>query len=246
MIAAEGKTVAIVGRAEYLETSGLGEVIDGAGYVVRINWTLPIERSKVRHFGQRTDLLYTLRTQNWRKLHRLGKENGATTQVVDAELRDEIAGNMKTGKETYRYIPNTGTVAIYDALRRGATEVRAYGFDLHTSSRHVDTGKAHNARNRWASQRAKPANYKTHNPDLDRVLLRNLLESEPRFQPDEVLRDLLESEPPTPSVTEAIFEALDRWLAEAKVLARYGDQRGADITSLHVEEVRKILEAPRS
>lgn len=242
MMECEGKVVAIVGRSGRLAGSGLGQEIDSAEVVVRVNWTLPYRAELIPDVGARTDLLYTHQTTGSRELHRRATENGARAQTVNMKLREELSNRLAS--QRFNYIPNSGTVAIFDALRSGAKEVRAYGFSLHTDGTYIDTGRTHNNRTKWADSRSRgrrAIGAKTHDPERDRSLLKALLEAEPRFRPDAILREIILTEY-TPIVDENAIKAIvTKWREEEAVMRQY-DGRLADMLKLHANEIADALD----
>lgn len=185
LAACDGRTVAVIGRAWYLAESGLGGEIDRAEFVIRVNWTLPIHPWLAIHVGSHTNLVYTMQKSPDR-FHLAAARAGVRSMPLNARLRGELASRV----DVAAYIPNTGTVAIFDALEHGASEVRAYGFDFHASTRYADTGAKHDNRAKYAQQRVQ-GTMLTHDPDVDRGLLRGLL-ADLRFKPDFVLAGLLQ------------------------------------------------------
>lgn len=194
-VAFGGKSVALIGRAPYLIGSGLGTEIDGADMVVRVNWHLPLSRGlKAVDVGSRTDVLYLMPSAARGSRERAGRVAGAHIRIVDKTYRERLTYNAlaKYGREIVwkSYLPNSGTVAIFDILDAGAAEVRVYGFDLHTSSTYVDTGARHHNRERWARVRKSSAR-QAHDPEVDRRLLVDLRNQEARFKPDARLTSVL-------------------------------------------------------
>lgn len=168
-----GETVAVVGRAASLIGSGNGRAIDACSVVVRVNWMLPVKGPK-RDVGRRTDLLYYC--GGCKGQRDAAKRLHVRRCAVDRKLRRELSRNPVEIR------PTTGVVAIFDALRSGCREVRAFGFDFYS------TGYASPAP---AWQGAGPTSWR-HDPEEDRQALRQLLESEPRFRPDAALAAALE------------------------------------------------------
>lgn len=125
-----GRQVAVVGRAASIHGSGHGAAIDAADVVLRVNWTLPLDPRQAEDVGTRTDLVY-----HCLKLcepSRISAERvGVPTVRIDRELRLEIA--RSAGKDPSVYQPNTGTVAVVEALRSGAAEVLVFGMDFFRS-----------------------------------------------------------------------------------------------------------------
>src|SRR5690606_5463535 len=73
--------------------------------------------------GARTELLYYCRGCTGQRDAAIGL--GVPSMHVDRKLRKKLSRNPKKVR------PTTGVVAIFDALRSGAREVRAFGFDFY-------------------------------------------------------------------------------------------------------------------
>lgn len=255
MIQTDGKVVAVIGRAEYLRSSRLGAEIDGCDYVVRINWTLPIASGMASHVGTRTDLLYTMKTGGWRDLHQRALREQVMPMQVDVALRDQLSEQI--AGTTATYMPNTGTVAIVDALNGGATEVRAFGFDFHTSMTYADTGKSSGQKRiLWERQRAG-GRRRTHHPEQDAAFLASLAKTDSRFRPDPHMLGILgvaapatngnAADPDDPSDPFAAFVALvARWRTEGGLLKRYGVESSDHVCRLHANEVESAIRRARA
>lgn len=175
---AEGRAVAVVGRAASLLDYQHGAAIDAADLVVRIHWDLPLS-GPVDKVGTRTDMIYC--AGNWME-QVAGKEApGICYRVVDHKLRKAIA--REYGFDATRYRPTTGVVAIFDALRHGARTVRAFGFDFYATG-YAMPAAPHNPQ--WVARRGW-----SHHYGNDRVILTRLRNQEKRFRPDTHLRGLL-------------------------------------------------------
>jgi hypothetical protein len=158
----EGRSVAVVGRADSLIGSGCGAEIDQAEVVVRVNWTLPLDLHLARDIGTRTDFVY----------HCLG----ICEEPREAALREgvpalRLEGRYRRALTTHwgfipeEYQPNTGTVAILDALDSGArTPVRIYGMDFFASG-HVGAELLPPAVPGWSWR---------HDPEKDRSIIARL------------------------------------------------------------------------
>lgn len=170
---AKGRTVAVVGRAGSLLGAGQGPAIDACDLVVRVNWLLPVS-GPPEHVGSRTDIVYA--AASGRDIHAAAKKAGASVVVVNRSLRKRLRSG--------RLRPTTGVVACYDALRSGAAQVRAFGFDFYRTGYAERSGHA-------SGRRVLSGTLKwRHDPALDRRLMLALL-ADPRFHPDAVLREAL-------------------------------------------------------
>jgi hypothetical protein len=172
----EGKVVAIVGRAGSLRGSGLGAEIDSADVVVRVNWTVPVSGDE--HVGHRTDIVYCCRGCSGQR--EAAREQGVQWVTVKSKYRKALARRVGDVK---KYRPNTGTVAIFDALDSGAREVRVYGMDFYATANDIAPTLPPKGDPCWAWR---------HAPARDRKLVRSLL-TDPRFRPDAVLRKALQA-----------------------------------------------------
>lgn len=240
-----GKRVAVVGRAPTLTAEGSGEAIDTADFVIRVNWDLPVPRELETAAGKRTDLLITHRTLNWAVLHGNAHRLGVKAERVSESVRNHLAMVVAGPQEGRYYMPNTGTVVIWEALNAGAASVTPYGFDFHTSTRYVGSAVTHNRREKWARHRLE-RKLRTHNPDLDRAFVRGLMETEPRLEVVGALRGVLEesqqsiSVAPTDLLT-ALEDLIKRWRADATRLAQYGQDPGARMCLTHADELATAI-----
>lgn len=179
-----GLSVAIVGRSASAIGQGYGAEIDACGVVVRINTVLPIDPALWPDLGRRTDIVYHCRSCF--EPMNAARANGVTTVQMRGKFRKRLARTVR--RKGYR--PYTGTVAIYQFLRWGAAEVRAYAMDLHVGVRYDGTkGGDFPAFNPATPMSKRWRHYAPH----DRELLRRLL-PDSRFVPDRRLRCALEVE----------------------------------------------------
>lgn len=172
-----GRSVAIVGRAGTLAGSGSGAAIDEADVVVRVNWTLPLN-APAEDVGARTDVLYYCAGCLGQK--DAAEAAGVTAIKVDKALRRALAKQSRRSPKRYR--PNTGVVAIFDALESGAARVMAFGFDFYRSGVVSPTAP-------WNGD--KVAKWR-HDQGEDRRLLRRLLHTNRSFCPDATLTAALQ------------------------------------------------------
>jgi hypothetical protein len=163
-----GLSVAVVGRAASLAGSGNGAEIDAADVVVRVNWALPLEGAP-EDIGTRTDLVYYCGGCHGQR--DAAKTHGVAAMPVDKALRSRIARYPKLVRAT------TGVVAVFDALRSGAREVRAFGFDFYRSG-YVSPAPP------WDGK--KVATWR-HDAAEDRRILQALWRRDKRFRPDATL-----------------------------------------------------------
>ncbi len=159
-----GKSVAIVGKAPTLVGSRLGRHIDACQVVVRVNWLLPLKGDR-RDIGSRTDVLYCHRSA--RKQRKSAKR--INLRLPDLNVRQSLIG------ESPDYVPTTGLVAIFDALKQGARQVKAFGFNLYAPNS-----------NRGTSWESNSTGF-PHDIEKDRLMLARLVATEPRFMPDAAL-----------------------------------------------------------
>jgi hypothetical protein len=159
---AEGRTVAVVGRAESLLGSGHGAAIDQADVVVRVNWTLPLAPDLAGDVGTRTDFVYHCFTI-CEEPREAALREGVPALRVDGRYRRALAQHWGFNPEEYR--PNTGTVAVLDALDSGARPpVRIYGMDFFSSG-HVGPEIRPPADAGWRWR---------HDPEKDRSIIERL------------------------------------------------------------------------
>lgn len=155
----KGKSVAIVARAGSLLTSGQGEAIDAHDLVIRVNYTLPLDPEQAEHIGTRTDLLY--HCQKVCEGPRLSAEAlGVPTVRVPSKLRRRLPKERGFNELAYR--PNTGTVAVFHALKEKAKRVSVFGMDFYGSG-HVGQPMP---------DPSSPVAVWAHNPENDRIMLR--------------------------------------------------------------------------
>jgi hypothetical protein len=169
-----GKRVAIVGRAASMKGSNQGQLIDSHDVVVRINEYFG---GKSEDFGSRTDVSFICRTCNRRV-------QGAKSLIIriPVGLRDRLA--KKFHKLNPRYLPFTGTAAVFWAFELGASEVFVTGMDLYNGP----------PRGRKGGQLRIRGGKNSHDPNLDRSLLRDLkAEKGDALVLDEKLEGVLES-----------------------------------------------------
>lgn len=171
----QGKRVAVVGRAGYLNGAGLGAEIDQADVVVRVNWTLPLP-DRAEDYGARTDLVYACRKCTG--VVEAAEQHGVPAVLCDHRLRKALACESRL--DAARYRPNTGTVCAFDALRSGAAEVRVFGMDFYASGLCAPGAP-------WGGTKL-PA--WEHHPPEDAWLFAN--RAGPRFVPDPIMRAAIE------------------------------------------------------
>lgn len=179
-----GKYVAVVGRAGYLTTSNAGKGIDRADVVVRVNWTLPIIADP-EHVGSRTDVLYTHTGKGTQELIDAAKACGVEhTYQSTTDARKRLAD--LAGADFRVWTPNTGTVAVWDALESGASGVIVAGFDFYRSNTYADTDAWIVANEIFSAQRS--VGKQTHDPVRDWKLFRSWAD---RITPDPTLLEML-------------------------------------------------------
>lgn len=235
-----GQTVAVVGRSGHLLEMDQGAEIDSADQVIRVNWTLPIDPAHYPMVGSRTDLLYTMQTGKWQQLHQNAARLKISACRVNDQLRELLAQQIDPKQGSSRYVPNSGTVAIVEALNAGASEVRAYGFTLHQDARYVDTGTKHRNLEGW--QRKRERGMRTHNPEKDKLFLRRLLEEEPRFKPDVVLRGILMAEELSAEPADHLKQYIDHLREQTLLFEAHGCDAVAKTCALHAKELTALLE----
>lgn len=180
-----GKRVALVCRAGYLATSGLGSAIDAADVVMRVNWRYPITADPV-HVGARTDAIYH-GLRNAEEMRAYSAQSGIPAFRVDKDLRCAMTIQAETDPQRLR--PTTGLVAIADLLRCGAREVLTYGLDCYASDTYADTGEP------WVAFKEHSVGKSgwTHSAALERTIAAGLV-TDPRVVPDARLTGVLATE----------------------------------------------------
>jgi hypothetical protein len=135
----DGKTVALVGNAQSLFSSGLGQEIESADVVARMNFGFVRARSDQ---GDRTDALFFATKMSRSKARQLF---GCDHFIWSSPKRNTIALGFLLNPQCIAFVPSedamqledrvharpsTGLVALHLLLNRlGAAEVRLYGFD---------------------------------------------------------------------------------------------------------------------
>jgi hypothetical protein len=154
-------------------------------------------------------------------------------------------------------MPHTGTVAIAHALKAGAVEVRAFGFDFHTSMVYADTGKATGQKRiLWERQR-QGGRRRTHHPDKDQEFLATLAQTDSRFRPDPHMAGVLgiaavplngtaAANGADPSDPLGYFVALvTRWRQEGATLQRYAMDSGERFCRMHANDLDQAIRSAR-
>jgi hypothetical protein len=176
----KGRTVAVVGRAASSCGSENGPAIDACDVVVRINWTLPIPPIVALDVGARTDVIYHCHSV-CEGARTSAEAHGVTALRLDPKYRLQLTKEWGFDVDVYR--PNTGTVAVLDAIDSGAREVRVFSMDLFHSGHF--SGPAFEPPD-------NPGWKWSHDPRNDRAILRTLLDRG-QIIPDDVLRAVLEA-----------------------------------------------------
>lgn len=177
----EGRSVAIVGRAKSLIGSGEGALIDSYDVVVRVNARLPLNPALAADTGLRTSLVYHCRKCGPARTS--ASNVNVPTETYDKDFRASLS-DPETG-----YTPFTGTVCIFQMLARGASKIYATGMDLYVGPPDNNNGGRLrlSERNSWSY----------HDPNMDRLLLRELWQRQPdRFIPSPTLAKCLSQEEP--------------------------------------------------
>ncbi len=197
----KGKTVALVGPANYLQ--GQGEIIDSHDVVVRVNHVYPIPK----RYGTRTDVLYhgvwkafrnrgtwakgelreiekrvkwiVFRNSTWQRksVKRAAQPLKTSWAVIEPEYHLYFRRILPDGKV------NTGTAALIHLLSFDIKYLSVYGFDFYRSG--VFRGYGDPLEEQAPRERGK----NSHDTEGQIKFLAELKDE--RFRPDEVLEGIL-------------------------------------------------------
>jgi hypothetical protein len=157
-----GKSVAVVGRAASQSGTGEGSAVDSCDVVIRINTALPLSTNTGVDYGEKTSLVYTCHGRPG--LRRKANREGIPAEPYDKAFRASLSSPDG-------YTPFTGTVAVFEVLRRGAARVFVTGMDLYAGP--SATGRGGHLQLSHSNAHA------FHDPNRDKALLKDLLTKEP-------------------------------------------------------------------
>lgn len=206
-----GKSVIVVGPADYLTGAGRGAWIDSHDVVVRLNWGAPVPAGKERDYGTRTDVLY-------KRLLKLGildqidveeyeaaglrwvvavesAQKPENKQHMEAMLGDRIPYfferlSYRELRQAMRNNPLVGMIAVHHLLKSDLRSLTVTGCDFYASGYHVGYGgRAY----RESLQRKEGTISPRHDADVQQAHLYRMRSRDSRLRFDETLSGLVVS-----------------------------------------------------
>jgi hypothetical protein len=203
----DGKTVALVGSAAYLNDQRQGKLIDSYDVVVRVNHLHPIKPFMKKHIGRRTDIIYTeggiprITPDNLKELFM-----DPPLMIVGLPVQDRIENlrEVCAGKIPFSFIhesiynnnsplkPLTGVAALHHLLSFPITELYMTGFSFYLDNERYNLEDSCDNHNHQYPDSGAGDGPNWHLPREQALWFKSFYPQNSRIVIDDYLKELLE------------------------------------------------------